>query len=86
MTQIGFMRCRYDACVYLKTERDEVVLYLLLYVDDMLVASKSMKLITEVKQLLKSEFEMKDLGPAKSILGMDILRDRAKGCLFFVSE
>lgn len=37
--------------------------------------------ISEVKQLLKIKFEMKDLGPAKRILGMYIMRNRSKGCL-----
>ena len=32
--------------------------------------------------LLNSEFEMKDLGYARKILGMEIKRDRSKGKLF----
>lgn len=82
MTQNGFPRCIFYTCVYLKTERDKVVLYLLLYVDDMLMASKSKEQISEVKQLLKTAFETKDLGPAKRILGMNIMRNRSKGYLF----
>jgi hypothetical protein len=37
----------------------------------MLIAAKSMKEITTLKAQLSSEFEMKDLGPAKKILGME---------------
>lgn len=36
--------------------------------------------------LLNSEFEMKDLGEAKKILGMEIHRDRAKGVLTVSQE
>jgi hypothetical protein len=36
----------------------------------MLIAAKSRKEITTLKRLLSSEFEMKDLGAAKKILGM----------------
>lgn len=48
-------------------------MYILLYVDDILIAGKSHSAIDEVKAMLKSEFEMKDLGAAKRVLGMDIL-------------
>jgi hypothetical protein len=38
----------------------------------MLIAAKSMKEITALKAHLSSEFDMKDLGAAKKILGMEI--------------
>nr|GEV25340.1 retrotransposon protein, putative, Ty1-copia subclass [Tanacetum cinerariifolium] len=41
--------------------------YLLLYVDDMLIAAKNMAVINNLKALLKSEFEMKDLGVSKPV-------------------
>ena len=49
---------------------------LLLYVDDMLIVAKSKQEIRTVKAQLNNKFEMKDLGAAKKILGMEILRDR----------
>lgn len=51
--------------------------YLLLYVDDMLISGADAEEIKMVKAHLKSDFEMKDLGIAKRILGMDIVRDRS---------
>jgi hypothetical protein len=42
----------------------------------MLIAAKDMGEIQKVKDLLNSEFDMKDLGAAKKILGMEIIRDR----------
>jgi hypothetical protein len=56
--------------------------YLLLYVDDMLIAAKSMLEIKRLKSLLGDEFEMKDLGVVKKILGMEIHRDRKVGKLY----
>nr|GEY96154.1 hypothetical protein [Tanacetum cinerariifolium] len=50
-------------------------IYLLLYVDDMLIACKSKAEILSTKSLLKREFDMKDLREAKKILGMEIVRD-----------
>ena len=48
----------------------------------MLIASGSLKDIQELKQQLNSEFEMKDLGKAKRILGMEIIRDTKNKRLF----
>jgi hypothetical protein len=42
----------------------------------MLIAAKDMKEIQKLKDQLKADFEMKDLGAAKKILGMEIVRDR----------
>ena len=47
----------------------------------MLIASKSKVEIDRLKAQLSSEFDMKDLGEAKKILGMEIKRDRAKGTI-----
>ncbi|GJZ40597.1 retrovirus-related pol polyprotein from transposon TNT 1-94 [Tanacetum coccineum] len=43
-------------------------IYLLLYIDEMLIACKSKAEIGSTKSLLKKEFNMKDLGEAKKIL------------------
>ncbi|GJY10957.1 retrovirus-related pol polyprotein from transposon TNT 1-94 [Tanacetum coccineum] len=43
--------------------------------DDMLIACKSKAEIGSTKSLLKKEFDMKELGEAKKILGMEIVRD-----------
>ena len=67
-------------CIYFKLTEDNMV-YLLLYVDDMLVACKEKRHLEQVKEMLKVEFEMKDLGSAKRILGMEIERDKSKRVL-----
>ncbi|GJU08384.1 retrovirus-related pol polyprotein from transposon TNT 1-94 [Tanacetum coccineum] len=51
---------------------------LMLYVDGMLVTSIDMAEIKKLKRQLSKEFKMKDLGSAKQILGMSIIRDRMK--------
>ncbi|XP_070047356.1 uncharacterized protein [Nicotiana tomentosiformis] len=61
---------------------DGAFVYLLLYVDDMLISAKDLIEIHNLKSQLKSEFEMKDLGAAKKILGMEIKRDRKANRLF----
>jgi hypothetical protein len=78
----NYTRSEYDHCVYFKKLLDGSFIYLLLYVDDMLIAAKIMKEINILKTQLNKEFEMKDLGVAKKILGMEIHREREKGTLY----
>ena len=73
---LGFSRSQYDSCVFVKRQEGKEPVYLLLYVDDMLLAGADMHELKVVKTQLKEHFEMKDLGSAKRILGMDIVRDR----------
>ncbi|GKC44436.1 retrovirus-related pol polyprotein from transposon TNT 1-94 [Tanacetum coccineum] len=74
-----------DHCFYLKKVGSSSII-LLLYVDDMLVAGSDMAEIKKLKRQLSQEFEMKDLGPAKQILGMSIIRDKTKGTLRLSQE
>jgi hypothetical protein len=76
MIKIGYRRCEYDCCVYVKSLDDGSFIFLLLYVDDMLIAAKSIVEVNKLKVLLSKEFDMKDLGATKKILGMEIRRDR----------
>ncbi|KAH9697399.1 hypothetical protein KPL71_023589 [Citrus sinensis] len=82
MISNGYSRSKYDSCVYHRIINSGGAVYLLLYVDDILIAGKDLSDIKELKNLLKGEFEMKDLGSAKRILGIDIVRDRIAGTLF----
>ena len=80
MIRIWYKRC--DYCVYVKSLDDCSSIFLLLYVDDMLIAAKSMSEFIKLKILLSREFDMKDLGAAKKILGMEIRRERVIGRLW----
>ncbi|KAG8493487.1 hypothetical protein CXB51_010890 [Gossypium anomalum] len=75
MTSHDFKRS-FDSCVYFKKNSDDSFVYLLLYVDNILIAAKDKGKKIKVKPQLSEEFKMKDLGPAKKILGIEILRDR----------
>ena len=65
-----------DHCVYLKLIGDHVS-YLVLYADDMLLIRNDKEIIHDLKTQLSSKFDMKDLGSANYILGMEIKRGRA---------
>ena len=49
--------------------------------DDILLASSDVNLLLETKKFLSSKFDMKDLGEASFVLGIEIHRDREKGVL-----
>jgi hypothetical protein len=76
MIKIGYRRGEYDCCVYLKSLDDGSFIFLLLYVDDILIATRSIMEVNKLKVLLSREFDMKDLGVAKKILRMKICRDK----------
>jgi hypothetical protein len=73
---LGFVRSRVDHCVYSKQVGNHFI-YVVLYVDDMLLVGNNMDVIKEVKSQLSSKFDMKDLGVANFIMGMEIKRDHA---------
>ncbi|GJY22389.1 retrovirus-related pol polyprotein from transposon TNT 1-94 [Tanacetum coccineum] len=73
---LEYNRLHADPCAYFKRFGNDDFIILLLYVDDMLVAGPNKDRINKLKAQLAREFEMKDLGPANKILGMQIHRDR----------
>jgi len=50
-----------DKCIYQKVSGSKVIV-LILYVDDILLATNDIGLLHETKKFLSSNFEMKDIG------------------------
>jgi hypothetical protein len=48
-------------------------------VDDIILSSSDVRLLLETKRFLFLNFDMKDLGEALFILGIEIHQDRKKG-------
>ncbi|CAH9067875.1 unnamed protein product [Cuscuta epithymum] len=80
MISLKFQKSVCDHCLYFKNT-SSVPVFLLLYVDDMLIISPSLNAIKDVQKCLCANFAMKDLGDAKRILGINIVRDRSKRTL-----
>ena len=55
----------FKGSLFLLKKYTDSYVFLLLYVDDMLIAGSSMREINNLKTRLSTAFEMKDLGPAK---------------------
>ncbi|GJX03097.1 retrotransposon protein, putative, ty1-copia subclass [Tanacetum coccineum] len=75
--KIGFTQNPDEPCVYLKASGSNVV-FIVLYVDDILLMGNSVTMLQEVKSWLCKCFSMKDLREAAYILGIKIIRDRSK--------
>jgi hypothetical protein len=69
-----FTRIISDHAVFIIQHKDSVV-YLALFVDDMLIIGNDKAFIAEIKSKLSAHFKMKDLGIAKRFLGMEIERN-----------
>ena len=54
------------------TKRNGHLVYLVVYVDDLLIMGERTKDIEEIKDQLKNRYKMKDLGIARRFLGVDI--------------
>lgn len=64
-----------DQCIYYKHESNKII-YIAVYVDDILIISNSQGEEEAVVRELSSNFRMKDLGEAKTILGFSIKRNK----------
>lgn len=76
--KLGFSKSEFDYYVYYKYNNSNRYVYLLVNMDDMLIASKNKLVIQQVKKLLDKEIEMKSLGPTKKILSIEIHKERVK--------
>ena len=74
-----YVRSQFDHCIYFKKSSNGSLIYLLLNVDDMLIASKGKIEVERIKHQLSKEFEMKESGKARKILGMEIRLDKPVG-------
>ena len=73
----SFKANEYDSFVYYKEyhrDNEEGYVMITLYVDDLLITGSNDKVIKSTKDMLKSHFDMKDMGLAYVILGMKISR------------
>ena len=75
LKSLGFQPIQSDRCIYVGTFNGETC-YILLYVDDMLIASKNRATMQGLKDAVHQKFPIKDKGPVTFFLNMHIHRDR----------
>jgi Reverse transcriptase (RNA-dependent DNA polymerase) len=71
ITEFGFNENTIDQCIYLKVSGSKFII-LVLYVDDILLASSDLDMLFEIKCFLSKKFDMKDLGEDSFVIGIKI--------------
>ena len=69
-----------DDCIYHKFSGSKHI-FLVLYVDDIILANNDIDLLHKTKRFLVNNFEMKNLGEASFVIGIHIHQDRSQGIL-----
>jgi Reverse transcriptase (RNA-dependent DNA polymerase) len=75
LLQMGYAASAADPGLFISTTTSGPVL-ILIYVDDILIAAKTMELVNTAKKALLTTFDGRDMGNPKLFLGMTITRDR----------
>lgn len=75
ISSLGFTNSNADYCLYYK-RCDVSIVYLLLYVDDMIICGENLRSINKLKEDLSNEFKMKDLGEIKTFMGINFNHDK----------
>lgn len=78
--EAGFEQSKNDHSLFIKT-KDNTVLFLLVYVDDLVITCNSESEIESFKVFLKNKFKIKDLGELKYFLGIEVLKSKNGLCL-----
>lgn len=77
LIQAGFQQGKADPCLYTKAVGEQRI-FVLIYVDDILVACEDEKLLVEVQHHLEKHFEITALGDLRSFLGMKIATEKGE--------
>ncbi|KZV53534.1 hypothetical protein F511_42283 [Dorcoceras hygrometricum] len=73
LLSVGFSQSHADNSLFIKV-RDNVFLVLLVYVDDIVIATNNEEAASELKSFLNNKFKLKDLGKLKYFLGIEVAR------------
>jgi hypothetical protein len=69
LASLGFVEAKSDTSLFIH-RRDDDIVYLLLYVDDIVLTVSNVDLLQRTIIALQREFAMKDLGPLHHFLGI----------------
>jgi hypothetical protein len=72
LIQLGFIGSKADSSLFIYRTA-AITMYLLIYVDDIIIHSSVLAAITELLQLLDIDFVVKDLGLLHYFLGIEVL-------------
>ncbi|XP_062118932.1 uncharacterized mitochondrial protein AtMg00810-like [Humulus lupulus] len=75
LLQHGFTQSSFDHSLFIKN-KSGVFIALLIYVDDILIPTNNESTLVSFKKNLDSKFKLKDLGPLRFFLGLEISRNK----------
>ena len=73
---MGFIRCHSDHTCFIHRQSQGRCIIISVYVDDIIITSDDASGITQVKHDLGTSFDVKDLGPLRYFLGIEVARSR----------
>lgn len=76
----GFKQSKSEYSLFVKNENNHFI-GLLVYVDYIVVTGSNLEEVNKVKEFLKTNFQIKDLGELKYFLGIEVLRNENGICL-----
>jgi len=79
MVGLGYKVLVADKCVFTCADANGHLIIVAVYIDDFLFISMSLKFVKSSKSEMSGHFKMKDLGPAKWILQMELNHDISNG-------
>ena len=80
VTTNGFTENTVDQCIYMRVCGSKYI-FLVLYVNVILLAANDTNILVETNQFLFSHFDIKDLSEASHVLGIQILHDKSSGIM-----
>jgi len=80
LVSYGYRASEADPGLYIYNGKSADI-HLLVYVDDILIASTDQSLVRDIKDRLMGTFDARDLGEASTYLGMTIARDRGSSTI-----
>ena len=74
---VGTVRSKVDSCLYSWSHPVHGLVYIFVYVDDLIVAGKGLDGVQAVQNSVSATFDVRDMGEVNDFIGMKIMRDRA---------
>ena len=86
LIKLGFERLETDPCCYKRLNKRGEPIFIIIHVDDAIFFGPNINEIKEVKENLKQEYKISDIGEMKYCLGWQIIRDRKNKTLKLTQE
>jgi hypothetical protein len=83
LTDLSFIQSKHDSCLYINKVYEKTC-YLIVHVDDILMASEDEDIIDKLSSKISKVFELKNLGEAKQFIGINI--ERLKNGTFAINQ